>query len=141
MSREVVINTCYGGFGLSAEAMLWIHQNYPGVLETMPAEKYFGKGGFESREEALGKWRAYQETGEHPSPFWTIFIDDNTVLPNDSDIPRDSPALVACVKTLGERANGSCAKLVIVEIPDDVDFKINEYDGLEHIAEKHRTWS
>jgi hypothetical protein len=30
--------------------------------------------------------------------------------------------------------------LEIVEIPDDVEYTIEEYDGLEHIAEKHRTW-
>ncbi len=28
----------------------------------------------------------------------------------------------------------------IVEIPDDVDWEVMEYDGMEHIAEKHRTW-
>jgi len=30
--------------------------------------------------------------------------------------------------------------LKIVEIPDDVDWEINEDDGSEWIAEKHRTW-
>jgi len=28
-----------------------------------------------------------------------------------------------------------------VEIPDDVKWHIHEYDGLEHVAEDHRTWS
>jgi len=27
-----------------------------------------------------------------------------------------------------------------VEVPDDVDWYVEEYDGLEHIAERHRTW-
>ena len=27
-----------------------------------------------------------------------------------------------------------------VEIPDDVEWQIEEYDGTEHISEKHRTW-
>ena len=27
------------------------------------------------------------------------------------------------------------------EIPDDVNWYIAEYDGIEHIAERHRTWS
>jgi hypothetical protein len=28
----------------------------------------------------------------------------------------------------------------VVEIPDDVNWQVEEYDGMEHIAEKHRTW-
>lgn len=35
---------------------------------------------------------------------------------------------------------GEYAKLDIVEIPDDVDWTIEEYDGREWISEKHRTW-
>jgi len=30
--------------------------------------------------------------------------------------------------------------LAIVEIPDDVEYTIEEYDGNEHVAEAHRTW-
>jgi hypothetical protein len=32
------------------------------------------------------------------------------------------------------------AELEVVEIPDDVEWIIVDYDGMEHIAEKHRTW-
>ena len=28
----------------------------------------------------------------------------------------------------------------IVDVPDDVQWHLVEYDGLEHIAENHRTW-
>ena len=56
------------------------------------------------------------------------------------DMKRDDPKLVACVETLGNKANGTHAELAAVEIPDDVDYIIEEYDGFEHIAEKHRTW-
>jgi hypothetical protein len=44
------------------------------------------------------------------------------------------------VLELGEAANGRCAELKVVEIPDDVEWQIEEYDGLEWVAEKHRTW-
>lgn len=56
------------------------------------------------------------------------------------DIKRDDPALVETVETLGQEANGRYSKLKIIDIPDDVDWCIQEYDGLEWIAEKHRTW-
>lgn len=56
------------------------------------------------------------------------------------EYPRDCPDLIAAVEQLGEGADGSFAKLVIVEIPADVDWEIEEYDGREWVSEKHRTW-
>ena len=58
----------------------------------------------------------------------------------DHDIDRDDPILVELVETLGKESWGSYSILKIVEIPDDVDWVLQEYDGLEWIAEKHRTW-
>lgn len=49
--------------------------------------------------------------------------------------------LVKVVEELGERANGKVAKLKIVEIPDNVDWYIDDYDGVESINEYHRSWS
>ena len=57
------------------------------------------------------------------------------------DIKRNDPALVEVVEKLGDKANGSFSKLKIVEIPDDVEWDIAEYDGLEWVEEVHRTWS
>lgn len=52
----------------------------------------------------------------------------------------DDKDLVEVVELLGDKANGSYAKLRIVEIPDDVNFVIEEYDGIESIHEAHRSW-
>lgn len=57
------------------------------------------------------------------------------------EMQRDDPVLVKIVEDLGAEANGDYAKLKVVEIPDDVDWAIDEYDGKEWVAEKHRTWS
>lgn len=57
------------------------------------------------------------------------------------DVERNDPALIEVVERLGRRANGSFADLKIVEIPDGVEWEIDEYDGSERVAEKHRTWS
>lgn len=87
---KIVINVCYGGFGLSdaAEQML-------------------------------------RELGV-----------DDSCYPE-----RNDPKLVKVVEELGSKdASGEHAELKIVEIPDDVEWQIEEYDGYEHIAEKHRTW-
>ena len=56
------------------------------------------------------------------------------------DIPRDDSLLIQVVEELGALANGDFARLKIVEIPDDVEWYVEEYDGLEWVAEKHRTW-
>ncbi len=53
---------------------------------------------------------------------------------------RDNPELVKVVEELGTKASGTCANLVIVEIPDDVEWFIDEYDGWETVREKHKTW-
>lgn len=57
------------------------------------------------------------------------------------DISRSDPRLVAVVEKLGEAANGRHASLKIVEVPDDIEWYIEEYDGVEWVAECHRTWS
>jgi len=59
----------------------------------------------------------------------------------ERDISRDDPYLVKLVRELGMGANGTYANLKIVEVPGDVEWQIEEYDGNEWVAEKHRTWS
>ena len=61
-------------------------------------------------------------------------IDDDMVLRSHQDV-------VEVVELLGSLANGDHAELWVVEIPDDVQWHIAEYDGLEWVAEDHRTWS
>jgi hypothetical protein len=53
---------------------------------------------------------------------------------------RTNPLLIQVIEELGDKASGRFSKLSIVEIPDDVEFTIEEYDGFEHVAEAHRTW-
>lgn len=58
----------------------------------------------------------------------------------DSKEKRCDPRLVEVVEKLGHRANGACASLKVIEIPDDVDWEIEEHNGRESIHEKHRVW-
>ncbi len=98
-----------------------INDDYGGFgLSKMAIESYASRKGL-----ALGKWN--QTYG-----FYEEFM--------DRDIPRNDKDLVEIVESLGSLANGFCASLRIVEIPDDVEWHISEYDGIEHIAENHRTW-
>ena len=56
------------------------------------------------------------------------------------DLERNDPILVHIVETLGAEANGRFAQLRIVEIPDDVNWEISDYDGMESVSEAHRSW-
>ncbi len=56
-------------------------------------------------------------------------------------IPRDDHRLVQVVEELREEANGHCAELKVVTIPDNVPWIIAKTDGNEHVSEQHRTWS
>lgn len=46
---------------------------------------------------------------------------------------RTDEKLIKCVEELGREANGVCADLQVIEIPDNSFYKIYEYDGLETI--------
>ncbi|MED4883131.1 hypothetical protein [Bacillus smithii] len=64
---------------------------------------------------------------------------DNLV--SSGDIKRNDPDLIAVVEELGEEANTEYSMLKIVEIPDDVEWIIeDDGSGHEWVAEKHRTW-
>ena len=58
----------------------------------------------------------------------------------EHEIDRDDPVLVDIVETFGNDANTRYSELKIVEIPDDIEWYVEEYDGREWVAEAHRTW-
>lgn len=56
------------------------------------------------------------------------------------ELNRADPDLVKVVEELKHNADGFCACLKVVNIPDDAEWQIEGYDGMEWVAEKHRTW-
>jgi len=46
---------------------------------------------------------------------------------------RADPELVSVVEELGEEADGDCAQLSVVNVPDDIEWTIEEYDGREWV--------
>lgn len=74
-------------------------------------------------------------------PTINAFPEGDDVWFNDRDIERTDPDLVALIEEKGsDFMSGRCAQLKVVEIPDGVAWRIEEYDGLEWVAEEHRTW-
>ena len=92
---KIVINVCYGGFGLSDKAISRFR-----TLEGIPPDRRV----------------------------------------DVQEIPRDNINLVLVVEELGGFANSRSSDVKVVEVPDDVNWFIQEYDGVEWIAERHRTW-
>ena len=107
---KVVINRCFGGFGLSGEAI----GMYAKLRGWIRCTTDFGMDYFLNRR------------GEKIIP--------------PHGLRRDDPFLVEVVEALGENSWGDHAELKIVEVPDDVDWVIVENDGQEWVAERHRTW-
>ena len=91
---KVVINRCFGGFGLS--------------------------------DAALDEYKSRRDITDPDFYYY--------------DIPRDCPVLVSMVEEQGTAINGTYSDLKVVEIPDGINWYVDEYDGMENIAERHRTW-
>lgn len=103
-------------------------------------------GGFAVSKEAVLLGRKYGWSYALNEPLegeegYEHILSDFYLVGNATPEFRSDPVLVRIVEELGSRANSPYSKLKIVEIPDGVEFTIEEADdGREWIAEKHRTW-
>jgi hypothetical protein len=137
---KIVINKCFGGFGLSRKA----------------TERYAELKGFklypwydEIALKVYGPERVRESSFIHYCTV-PVDVDEHGVLAkdkypktgywSDSDIERTDPVLVQVVEEMGDAANGECARLRIIEIPDGIEYVIDEYDGQESVHEKHQSW-
>jgi hypothetical protein len=144
---KVVINACFGGFGISDAAYEKLgewgvpirrytdEQRGPdGRYVPEPAnegevifDRELTPEGSDSLNDIYWKFRDAKVSDR----FW----DAGWLAGN-----RSHPLLLRVIAEMGEAANGRHAALRVVEIPDGVEYEIEEYDGNEHIAETHRTW-
>ena len=115
---KVVINACHGGFGLSDEAF----------------EKFLDRKGI-AWEKCRNKYDMFDHYKKGHMGEDEHYLSCHELTGNRADTD-----LVAIVEEMGRKASGDYASLVVVEIPDDVQWHIHEYDGMEHVAENHRTW-
>ena len=143
-SLKVVINKCYGGFCLSHKALLWLHERKAKCIEILPIEEYYGKENKDRVKEAITEMKKYLKTGKCNGWDPPLTPDFKKVIMFKNRYEKGSrtdSVLVECVETLKEEANGDCAQLKIVEIPFNVLFQIEDFDGIEHVAQQHQTWS
>ena len=105
---KIVINTCFGGFGLSEKAM----------------QRYAEIKGWTFKNKVVTDGYSYlvvvDEKGEEFSDY-------------DLESNRTDTALVQVVEELGKEASGWAADLCIFELPAGTKYRIDEYDGSESI--------
>lgn len=115
---KIVVNACYGGFGLSHAAVM----------------RYSELAGI--------NLQAIEESG-HGLEYYRYYVDG--IIDDDhrwyyGDLERTDPYLVQVVEELGESAGGTFSSLRIADVPDDVEWYIDDYDGIESVCETHRRW-
>jgi hypothetical protein len=119
---KVAINRCFGGFGISNEAFEKLLERKGIEFQKVPAKFKFRDDEFD-----------YYKAGVEP-------CDDTYISEYDLYEDRSDPDLIAVIEEMKDDANNWAAEIAIVEIPDGVKWHIHEYDGMEHVAEDHRTW-
>ena len=130
---KIVINRCYGGFGLSyiaqkeylklkGKEFFMYDKDLNRLVENLDDKSIFTNVSTID----LGK-----KTSES-------LLSEN--LHYNGDLDRTDEQLIQVVESLGEEADGCCASLDVVEIPDGVQYEIENYDGYESIHEIHRSW-
>ena len=137
---KVVVNRCFGCFGLSPLA----EKEY---LKLLGKECYHYKQDFDSKTK-----NTYVKVNDATSSFITTVTKDfgeRFVFDWERDkdayfyygnLERTDENLIKVVEMLGDKANGDCAQLEVVEIPDGTQYEIDEYDGKESIHEIHQSW-
>lgn len=136
---KVILNKCYGGFDVSREAY----------------ELYAKKKGIEIftyKLECVNDKPIYRKTDTGSSIFTITFtkdFGDCIELSDDNSEKyylelrsshREDPVLIEVVEELGKRANSPFSKLVVVDIPDGMEYEIDDYDGVETLHEKVKKW-
>ena len=116
--KEIVINTCYGGFSLSHEAIMRYaeikgYTLYP-VKGKFSFSTYWKVPENERVKELRGNWQSHSLEARQE---YNKKYSEQTLY--DREIPRDDPALVQVVKEMGERSFGGHAGCVASNIGTD----------------------
>lgn len=145
---KLVINRCFGGFGLSHKAIMK-YAELKGIKLYAWVDEHTLRHTPEATVETATMVHYATVTKEVYAKFnklWKETVRENRGDLGDggyfceSSIDRDDGALVKTVELLGDEANGHCAKLKVITIPDGTEYQIDEYDGLESVHEVHKSW-
>lgn len=128
---KIVYNACYGGFGLSYEAVMR-YAELKGL--TLYPRK---EGSFNSYYYYLCSPEDFDRIRQEDSkkPTNNRFARSNAMYFSVNAISRSDPALVQVVEELGSnKASGQYACLKIFDLEPGTLYRIDEYDGYERVA-------
>jgi len=138
---KVVVNRCYGGFGISQGALVMLIQRGCTSVYSYPDEPPKNdKSGFWAmrREQRVELADGYFQDSVFGN---SVYKDGMVYNYSHDESARTDPTLIALIEEIGpEEVSGQLAKLKVVEIPDDIEWTIDDYDGMETIEESHRSW-
>lgn len=126
---KVIVNRRFGSFSISERAMQMLAKKKGWFYTELIDPRYP-----ESNPHILVSKTPITSIEEWDNaPEGEVITSHCTNLRTDSD-------LISVVESLGPAANTLFSRLEVIEIPNDVNWHIVEYDGRERIAEDHRTW-
>ena len=134
---KLVINSCFGGFSLSDAAVKRFYE-----LKGRTASFFIQEGmSGPYKPKTDQTFMNYAFDVPNPNDFKKKDLWNNHYLTSRPE-NRSDPHLVQTVEELGSNAaSGSAAKLKVIEIPDGIDWELNEYDGIESVHQTHQSWS
>lgn len=152
--KKVILNKCFGGFDVSPQAYqlyamkkgyshlykyIWdIPKNYsPFDTDDKNDRSYILVDLFNDNifgfyfTKYFGDKIRYSEISKEDWNKYHLSLNSNN---------REDPVLIEVVEELGDEASGALGELIIVEIPDDLNYVIDNYDGIETLHENVEVW-
>lgn len=160
--KKIVINNCFGGFSVSPEIAIELFK-IENKLEKVFIYSSINEGECDSimydyaridnvsfdkfgrfKNDMLMNFEVYLSS-ENIGTFIKHNQLKNTVskylLTAMQEIDRENIHLIDMIAKFGvDRCSGEYSNLKVVEIPSDIEYQIEDCDGNEWIAEKHRIW-
>lgn len=134
---KVVVNSTFGGFGLSVEALKLMVIRRSKFIHEQKIDKVI-KSFYKDEDFTIDLDDGFKGHTRRP------FIRKDGIQYSHDDCENSSrvdPVLIEIVEKLGKKSYGRHAELSVVEIPDDIKWYIRDNEGgWESIEEEHRSW-
>ena len=135
---KIILNKCYGGFRVSKQGYLLYAKkkglplcayecnSNTGLYEKVSIENHGGFGIYYFLKDFGDSFSPNEEDWRHE-----VYLNDKH---------RTDPVLIEVIEEIGDLAIDIASCLVVVDIPDGMNFTIDYYDGYEELHEATPIW-